>query len=238
MQTHAISIDSLNCITEKKFGSTRLRLVYKKLRRTRRIDHAVARDTQPANQTFSQARFSLPQRVGIENLNYDTALGIEPRLAPRFRHLFVVSGDPDRATRIVFNFARQLSADLIPKLLRITCKRKLRLGIVHHNEMAHARRSGATADYSRFDDRDTQSFARTLRRARGSDNARADDHYVTNFNSGHLGMPIANGSRSSIIKLVSAVMNAEPLIRGWTTLSITFTRPSKTLPTMLSCRHT
>src|SRR6185503_6581068 len=223
-QTHAISIDSFNRIAEKQLRTACSRLVYKKLRRTRRIDHAVAGNTQPANQTFSQARFSLAQRLGIENLNGHTALGIEPRLALSFDHLFVVSSDPDRATRIVFNLARQLIADLIPKLLRVTREGKLRLGIIHHDEMAHARRSRTAANNPGLDDRDTQSFARALRRTRSPDNARTDDHYVTNFNSGHLGMPIRSGSRSSIIKSDSAVMNAEPLIRGWTRLSITFTR--------------
>src|SRR5678809_104159 len=100
------------------------------------------------------------------------------------------------------------------------------------------RRSGATTDNPGLNDRNAQSLACALRRTRGSDDSGADDHDVTNFNSGHLGMPIASGSRSSIIKDDSAVMKAEPLIRGWTTLSITFTRPSKTLPTILSCRHT
>src|SRR6185369_17335718 len=115
-----------------------------------------------------------------------------------------------------------------------TRERKLRFRVVHDDEVAHARRRRTTADDAGLDNRDTQSFARALRRACSSDNPGADNHHVV----AHLRMPAANGSRSSRIKSASAVMNAEPLIRGWTTLSITFTRPSKTLPTMLSCRHT
>src|SRR5262249_51176478 len=161
-------------------------------------------------------------------------LGIKLRLALSLGHLFVVRGDPNRATRIVLDFARQLGADLIPELLRVTRQRKLRLRIVHDDEMAHARRSRAAADYSRLDDRDTQPLARALRRSGSPDNAGADDYNVV----AHPRMPIAKGSRSSSIKSDSAVMKADPLIRGWTTLSITVTRPSKTLPTMLSWRHT
>src|SRR5689334_9684996 len=233
-QTHVIGAHGFNRLPDEKLRAARSRLVHKKLRRTRRIDHAVARPTQPADESRTQTRLGLAQCLRIKQLNYHTALGIKSRLPFGFGHLFVVSGDPDRAARIVLDFARQLTADLVPKLLRITSERKLRLRIVHHDEMAHARRSRAAADDSRFDDRDTQSRARALRRAGRSDDSSADDHDVV----AHLRMPIANGSRSSRIKSDSAVMKADPLILGWTTLSITFTRPSKTLPTMLSCRHT
>src|SRR5262249_16021827 len=111
------------------------------------------------------------------------------------------------------------------------------LGIVHHDEVAHARRSCTPADDSGFDNRDAQPLARALCRTRSADNPGADDHRVVNFAT-HLRMTIAKASPSSRIKSASAVMKAEPLILGWTMLSITFTRHSKTLPTMLSCRQT
>src|ERR1043166_5008553 len=233
-QTHTIGAHRLNHVTYEKIGASPSRLVHEKLRRTRRIDHAVARHTQPANQSRTQTRFSLAQRLRVKHLDFDTMLGIKLRLALGFGHLLVVSSDPNRSACIVLNFARQLSADIIPELLRVTREGKLRFRIIHDDEMAHACRSPTTADYSRLDDRDTQPLARALRRASGSDDPGADDYDVV----AHLRKPIAKGSRSSRIKSDSAVMKAEPLILGWTTLSITFTRPSKTLPTILSCRHT
>src|ERR1043165_65794 len=231
-QTHAIVIDRFDRLAEEKLGTACS--IDKELRRTRRIDHAITRHAQPPNETRTQSRLSFTQRVGVKHFHCHAALRIKLRLALGFGQLLVVSRDPDRATRIVLNLAWQLVADLIPKLSRITRERKLRFRIVHHDEMAHARRSRAAANYPRLDDRGAQPFAHTLRRTRSSDNPGADDHDVVT----HLRIPVANGSRSSSNKSDSAVMNAEPLIRGWTRLSITCTRPSKILPTILSCRHT
>src|SRR6185369_10661547 len=109
--------------------------------------------------------------------------------------------------------------------------------VVHHREMAHACRGRAAADYGSLDNRNCQTFTRTLRRTRGSDDTRADDDDVVSFRT-HLPMPMAKGSRASRIRSASAVIKAEPLIRGCTTLSTTLIDPSKTLPTILSCFHT
>src|SRR6185503_18503576 len=209
----------------------------KVLRRARRIDHAVARHAEPAGESWPEVRLSFRERLCVENLRLHTTLCIKPLFTSRFRHLLVVSSDPDRAARIVFNLARQLITDLVPELLRITRERKLRIRIVHHDEMAHARRSRTTTHDPRFNDRDSQPFARALRRTRGSDNPRADNDRVESFRT-HLPMPMAKGSRASRIRSASAVIKAEPLIRGCTTLSTTLIDPSKTLPTILSCFHT
>src|SRR5678816_644817 len=79
-----------------------------------------------------------------------------------------------------------------------------------------------------------RSFIHTLQRARSSNNPCANYDDVVG-GRGHALIPMQNGSFSSRIKSASAVMNADPLILGWTTLSETRTEPSKIEPTRLSC---
>src|SRR6202030_2194364 len=68
------------------------------------------------------------------------------------------------------------------------------------------------------------------------DDAAADDDHLAAARA-HARMPPANGSPGPISSVASPVMCASPVIVGYTTPSTTSTLPVKTLPTMLSWRH-
>src|SRR5215213_9090474 len=103
--------------------------------------------------------------------------------------------------------------------------------------MAHAGCCRAATDNAGFNDCQAHSLTGTLSRTRSPDDTGADDDHVVSFGA-HLPMPMAKGSRASRIRSASAVIKAEPLIRGCTRLSTTLIVPSKILPTMLSCFQT
>src|SRR5262249_42504491 len=86
------------------------------------------------------------------------------------------------------------------------------------------------------DDDDRELLRGELTGTGGSDNAGTDNH---NVGGGfHRRRPFRKGSLASRSRTPSEVRNAEPLRLGSSLPSSTRIRPSKTLPTMLSCRHT
>ena len=75
----------------------------------------------------------LVRRFGATRVDA-AARGRQPRLAvidsaavDGRRKLVIIRRDPDGATSFVFNFSRQLLTHLVPKQLRVTGQRKLRL---------------------------------------------------------------------------------------------------------------
>src|SRR5918992_3582424 len=62
-QTNTIGRDLMHCFSEKHLRATRFRAINKKLRRTRWIDHAVARHTQATGESRTQLRFSLDESL-------------------------------------------------------------------------------------------------------------------------------------------------------------------------------
>ena len=96
--------------------------------------------------------------------------------------------------------------------MRITRQGELSFRIVHHDDVAHSRRSRAPSDESGFNYGDTHPRAGALGSARCADNAGAGDHNIV-ARGGHR-MPQQNGSRSSKMRVASAFTNAEPLMLG------------------------
>ena len=66
----------------------------------------------------------------------------------------------------------------MPEFLGIARQRKLRLGVVHHDDVPHARRGGAAADGAGFHDHNLQAGRRAFRCAGGAHYASTGDGYV------------------------------------------------------------
>ena len=57
--------------------------------------------------------------------------------APHLGHLFFVGRDPDRSALFVLDIGGQFRPQRLPELLRIARQGKLRLGIVHGDDVPH-----------------------------------------------------------------------------------------------------
>src|SRR5262249_2643839 len=90
------------------------------------------------------------------------------------------------------------------------------------------------AELALVDDCHRPAVAGQVVGAGGADDSAADDDDLT----AHVRIPIPNGSAGSSSSVASALTWAEPRTRGTTRPSISRIDPSKTLPTMLSCRQT
>ena len=128
----------------------------------------------------------------------------ESQLLANGPELRVVGRDPKRAARLKLDMRRQLGRELIPQISRVSRQLELSFGIVHDNDMAHAGRSGASADGARFEDGNFQAVARERFGARGSDDARSDDDHIGRLT--HRRIPEQKGSRGSSRSVASEVM--------------------------------
>ena len=193
--------------------ASRPRLFDQETRGAGRIDRAVTGNTKAAGEARTKVWFGVCKRPRIEDLGRNTVLFEVYFLAPHLGHLLFIRRNPDRAAGFELAVSRQLCGEFVPEDLRITGQSKLGLGIVHDNNMAHARRSRPSADDPGLDDGDTHPRAGAFRGACGADNACADNHCIV-IEGSHRRIPQQNGSRSSRIKVASALTKAEPLMLG------------------------
>ena len=213
------------------------------LRRTRRVDHAVARHEQTARRDrgrasarASPARARRAHRCAIPCSRVGRAASRAPR-----RAAFVLR-DPDRAARVELDRARQLGASSRQSFVEsavsascagessITTRWPMPAAVVPlaanariEHEHAPARRARARARTPRRRFRRRRRSRRTVRRAALVMGCR---------------MPQRNGSRGSKCSVASPVTNAVPRTCGSSAPSRpAVSQPVNRLPVMPSCRQ-
>ena len=102
---------------------------------------------QASDQSRSQIGFKTAEGLRVQYFRRNVPLSVIIVLAPDFRHLFVVGCNPNGATLLVLNIHWQLGTQSLPELLRVTRQRKLRLGVVHRDNVAHAGCGRSAADH-------------------------------------------------------------------------------------------
>src|SRR3984885_14221935 len=170
----------------------------------------------------------------IEHVRGNSALTVVVPFAAHLEHFFFVSRDPDRSTLFVLDVFGQFGSQLLPQLLGVARQRKLRFGIIHDNDVPHPGGSGAASDNVAVDHHHAQATTREFVRTRRAHDAGAHNRNIM-AGFAHARIPMQSGSRGSSTNSASAFTNADPLMLGYTLPSRTFTLPSTTLPTILSC---
>ena len=149
-------------------------------------------------------------------------------------HLLVIRRDPDRSAWFELTRRWEFFGEIVPEPLRVFCECKLSLRVVHNDDMSHSGRGRSGRHAGRFDHDNLQSFCCQCSRTSGSYDTCSYDSDVISHRSP---IPKQNGSFSSKINSLSAVIKADPRIDGMIFSSTMFTVPSKILPMMLSCRQ-
>ncbi len=101
--------------------------------------------------------------------------------APHLGHFFFVGGDPDGSTLFVLDIHWQFRPQRLPQLLRVSRQGKLRLGIVHDDDVPHPSCAGAATHHLSFHNRNPQSALCTLIRTSRAYDSSANNHYVKSF---------------------------------------------------------
>src|SRR5579872_11898 len=152
------------------------------------VDDQVFRNEQGADQSGTEVRLGLVQGVRVKDLDGDGARAIVLLLAAYFLHFLIVGGNPDGATGHIFDVGRQFGGEFAPELLGVAGKGKLRFGIVHDDDVAHA--GGGSAAQAGLNHGNAQACAGKFAGASGADDAGADDgHVVIRRGRAHVSPP-------------------------------------------------
>src|SRR6185312_3816548 len=125
----------------------------------------------------------------------------------------------------------------MPQSLRVSRQRKLRIRVVHYNNVTHRSSGCASSDHVAVDHGNPHPALDAFICASGAHDSGAHNRHVIGRVT-HARMPLQNGSCGSSNSSACEFTKAEPVMLGYTRPSITLTLHSNTLPTMLSCRHT
>src|ERR1035438_9367524 len=193
----------------------------------------VLRDEKTSSHPWAKVGLKALQCFSIEHFRWNSTLAEVGSLAVDLDHFLFVSRDPDRATLFVLDIIGQFGPQSLPQLLRVASQRKLRVAVIHDNDVAHSRSGCAAPNDVLAYHHDTQASTCEFVRTRRTHNAGTDNGNVIGCLT-HARMPIHSGSRGSSTNSASAFTNADPLMLGYTLPSCTFTLPSNRLPTMLS----
>ena len=178
-QPHAPLPDLDHRCPQAKLRPAFLRPLHQKPSRARRIQHRILSHEQTARHALAQVGLEAPQRLRVEHRRRNSALRVVIVLAPHFGHLFFVSRDPDRSALVVLDIAQQFRAQRLPELLRVAREGKLRVGVIHHHDVAHPGSRGAASHYFPVDDRNAHAAPRKLVRAsRAHDPGAHNDHVI------------------------------------------------------------
>jgi hypothetical protein len=172
----------------------------------RRIDDRIVLDQQAAFQPMLQRGLARAQRLRVEQVGAHAVRRAGVAHVAGGGQLFIVLGDPERAATRERIAGAQLRREFQPEIARMAREREFRRRIVHHDDMAHARRRRAAADSARFQHLDGEPVRRQFRRARRADDPRADDDDIRAHRASFEGMPNANGSAGSKHRRPSAMM--------------------------------
>jgi len=118
------------------------------------IKHGVINNTQTPGHSGTQIRFHFFNTRGVENFNANAVLAVKSLFAVNFGHFLFISGEPERAARIIFDIGGELWNQVLPESAREMGESELRLGIVHDDDMSHACGCSSARDRSAVEDED------------------------------------------------------------------------------------
>src|SRR5208282_2165181 len=176
--THSSPSQRCNRVTEMKLRSPLLRALDEEARSARWIQHSVLRHEQTSSEAGPQVWFKALQSLRVQHFRRNISLAVVMAFAPDFRHLFFIGRNPNGATLLVLDIGWQLGAQSLPELLRITRQCKLRLGVIHGDNVAHASRGRTASDQVTVHDRDAHSPTREFVRASRAHYSGAHDGHV------------------------------------------------------------
>src|SRR5262249_29116113 len=142
------------------------------------------KDPKTASHSRTQIRFGFFHSGGVEDFDANTAFAIKFLFAVNFGHLLFVSGKPEGAAGIIFNISGKLRNELLPESAREMGESEWRLGIVHDDNGAHARRCSSTGDWTTIQDENLQTCAGAFGGASGTNDSSANDDEVEGFGHG------------------------------------------------------
>ena len=157
------------------------RALDQKPRRARRIQHCVFQNEQSTCHAVAQIRLNLLQLCRVDHFGRHTTRGIVFVFAIYLRHLFFVGCDPDRSALLVFNIVGQLRTQRLPKPLRIAGQSELRFGVIHDNDVPHARGRRSASNHLAVDNHHLQAAAGKFVGAGRAYDARANNHNIEGF---------------------------------------------------------
>jgi hypothetical protein len=150
-----------------------------------RINYGVIDNAQATGHSRAQIRLGFCDIYAVENFDANAALAEKFLFAVNFCHFFIVSREPEGAARVIFDVGGELWNELLPECARKMGERKLGIGIVHDNDVAHPGSGSSACDWTAIENQDLQTAARAFSGARSADNSSADDDEVEGFGHGN-----------------------------------------------------
>src|ERR1035441_9324170 len=104
------------------------------------LDHRLSfrSDEKPSSHPWAKVGLKALQCFSIEHFRWNSTLAEVGSLAVDLDHFLFVSRDPDRATLFVLDIIGQFGPQSLPQLLRVASQRKLRVAVIHDNDVAHS----------------------------------------------------------------------------------------------------
>jgi hypothetical protein len=99
-------------------------------------------------------------------------------LPPHLGHFLFVGRNPDRSTLFILDIDWQFGPQSLPELLRVSSQGKLRLGVVHDDDVPHPRSGRAAAHHVAIHDRNPHPAPRKLVRTSRAHNPGAHNDHI------------------------------------------------------------
>jgi hypothetical protein len=150
------------------------------------IQNRISRNQQTTRQTVSQIRLRFFQLAAVQHFHCNSALLVVVPFTQHLRHFLFIRRNPDRPRLLEFDVVWQLRTQFVPQALRIIRQRKLRVGVIHDDDVSHAGSRRSTSHSIAVDHRNSQATGRKSIGTSGSHNPGAHHDNVMGF-FGHNG---------------------------------------------------